>query len=885
MLSGTLILIVLLLASVALSISNNGIVRGEKINDEETFVSCQDTFLKIFIDVSKQLTHEAGVFVNSIHLNNKVKLKTKGKLDDSNLKGGIMDNPITNADKLSNYILLYGFNIMFPKLNIVSEEKLVIPNEDKLMMGELLALKLRIKQYANKKLLSLNKVLNKCMDRNNRVTTTFDFSEYTMWLDPLDATKEYSEHDKKLVKYVSIMSCMGYKGKPVGGLIYFPFTTKTYWAYRESNSKDSKIHTWKNTFQDIPKKFHINNINKDTKLIDGKQKRIIDLIYSRSHDGGVVGDVNKRTGFHVDKSIKAAGSGYKMTQVALNGIDPAKESNGLDKINQLVYAHNTKIKKWDVCAGDAILKSMNGITMDWGGDEIDYSYESPKIIDKGLIAVKYNANMLKKYLDSKEENFKEINFTIFQQFMLNIAFFAMVMLLSKNKHSIRMCLMSLYRNDKNIDSSLRGVDRQSNTKSNSKSRIYKIINDAMQFLLHGTKTSEDEINRLGEKLDIIKRDIENGNNTKRPITTTNYDNKYNDKSESASINSTNQYVRSLLFSAVGLQACYLLWGICQENIMSQEFQHTVHLNESHYFKHSQFIVFANRLFAFTAAFCLHMYQTKRGGNSNDKSRSSPWPPFYLFSFSSLSNSLSSYCQYEALKYLSFPFHVVFKSSKLIPVMIMGYIINKKVYKRVEYVASIFISFGIYIFSQGGGQGKNKSKKPHNSKVDALSLTLSPSPTIEQVESNLELVNIGIFLMILYITFDAFTSNWQSRLFKKYKVNKLQIMIGINFWSALLIFTSISISGEMHDAIKFFQTHHVAAFYSLVVLCISGTLGQFFIYHTIKTFGPLIFSIIMATRQIFSIVLSCIIFQHTLNIYSVIGSVIVFLSIGMRIYYK
>ena len=32
-----------------------------------------------------------------------------------------MDDPITNADKLSNYILLYGFNIVFPKLNIVSE--------------------------------------------------------------------------------------------------------------------------------------------------------------------------------------------------------------------------------------------------------------------------------------------------------------------------------------------------------------------------------------------------------------------------------------------------------------------------------------------------------------------------------------------------------------------------------------------------------------------------------------------------------------------------------------------------------------------------------------------------------------------------------------------
>ena len=51
-------------------------------------------------------------------------------------------------------------------------------------------------------------------------------------------------------------------------------------------------------------------------------------------------------------------------------------------------------------------------------------------------------------------------------------------------------------------------------------------------------------------------------------------------------------------------------------------------------------------------------------------------------------------------------------------------------------------------------------------------------------------------MILYVCFDAFTSNWQSKLFKKHKVSKMQLMIGINFWSALFIFISITSSGEM-----------------------------------------------------------------------------------------
>ena len=52
-------------------------------------------------------------------------------------------------------------------------------------------------------------------------------------------------------------------------------------------------------------------------------------------------------------------------------------------------------------------------------------------------------------------------------------------------------------------------------------------------------------------------------------------------------------------------------------------------------------------------------------------------PFHKYAFASFSNIMSSWCQYEALKYVSFPTQVVSKSSKLIPVMIMGKILADK----------------------------------------------------------------------------------------------------------------------------------------------------------------------------------------------------------------
>ena len=63
----------------------------------------------------------------------------------------------------------------------------------------------------------------------------------------------------------------------------------------------------------------------------------------------------------------------------------------------------------------------------------------------------------------------------------------------------------------------------------------------------------------------------------------------------------------------------------------------------------------------------------------------------------------------------------------------------------------------------------------------------------------------------------------------------------------------------------------------------GACGQLLIYYTIKTFGPLVFTIIMATRQLLSIVISCIIYGHTLSWKRIAGIIIVFGTIAVRIY--
>ena len=60
-----------------------------------------------------------------------------------------------------------------------------------------------------------------------------------------------------------------------------------------------------------------------------------------------------------EKIIRAGGAGYKIVELFNGGAES--------------YFHSGKIKKWDICAGEAILKSTcYGKMTDMNGEQIDY---------------------------------------------------------------------------------------------------------------------------------------------------------------------------------------------------------------------------------------------------------------------------------------------------------------------------------------------------------------------------------------------------------------------------------------------------------------------------------------------------------------------------------
>ena len=67
------------------------------------------------------------------------------------------------------------------------------------------------------------------------------------------------------------------------------------------------------------------------------------------------------------------------------------------------------------------------------------------------------------------------------------------------------------------------------------------------------------------------------------------------------------------------------------------------------------------------------------------------------------------------------------------------------------------------------------------------------------------------------------------------------------------------------------------------IAITSATGQLFIFYTIKKFGPVIFTIMMTTRQMISLVVSCMMFGHSLGQSSIVGAVVVFGVLLSQVY--
>ncbi|KAH1145490.1 hypothetical protein GLYMA_15G041700v4 [Glycine max] len=272
------------------------------------------------------------------------------------------------------------------------------------------------------------------------------------------------------------------------------------------------------------------------------------------------------------------------------------------------------------------------------------------------------------------------------------------------------------------------------------------------------------------------------------------------------------------FAVAGIMLTLVTYGVLQEKIMRVPYG-----AEKEYFKHSLFLVFCNRITTSAVSACSLLASKKA---------MDPVAPIYKYCLISVSNILTTTCQYE----------------------VWGALIMQKRYQGPDYLLAFLITLGcsVFILYPAGADMSPYSRGRENTVW-------------------------GVLLMVGYLGFDGFTSTFQDKLFRGYDMEIHNQIFYTTLCSCILSLTGLILQGHLIPAVEFVYNHH-DCFFDIALLSTVATVSQFFISYTIRTFGALTFATIMTTRQLVSIMLSCVWFAHPLSWEQWIGAVIVFGSL-------
>jgi len=284
----------------------------------------------------------------------------------------------------------------------------------------------------------------------------------------------------------------------------------------------------------------------------------------------------------------------------------------------------------------------------------------------------------------------------------------------------------------------------------------------------------------------------------------------------------------------GIIGFLVVYGLIQEKIMTIPYHGEM-------FRASVFLVFCNRVVAVIFAFSMML--VKREAKMHQA-------PIWKYAVVSVSNVAASSCQYEALKFVSFPVQMLGKSFKMMPVMMWGIAIAGKTYKLKDWIVAFIITFGVVMFLLTGSISSSHST--HSSFW-------------------------GLVLLACFLACDGLTSTMQEKVFKEHNTSKYNQMYYINMCSAVISIITLLITRNLFTAIAF-CAHHPRFIGDAIGLSAAAVAGQWCIYSQVKEFGALVFAATMNVRQVVSILISYIKYGHSITVWQVIALLLVFAAL-------
>ncbi|EEF42171.1 UDP-galactose transporter, putative [Ricinus communis] len=306
----------------------------------------------------------------------------------------------------------------------------------------------------------------------------------------------------------------------------------------------------------------------------------------------------------------------------------------------------------------------------------------------------------------------------------------------------------------------------------------------------------------------------------------------------------------LAFCVAGIWSAYIYQGVLQETLSTKRFG-----PDGKRFEHLAFLNLAQNVICLIWSYIMIKIWSR--------SSSGGGAPWWTYWSAGITNTIGPAMGIEALKYISYPAQVLAKSSKMIPVMLMGTLVYGIRYTFPEYLCTFLVAGGVSTFALLKTSSKTISKLAHPN------------------------APLGYGLCFLNLAFDGFTNATQDSLTARYpKTSAWDIMLGMNLWGT--IYNMIYMFGWPqaigYEAVQFCKQHPEAA-WDIFLYCLCGAVGQNFIFLTISRFGSLANTTITTTRKFVSIVVSSVLSGNPLSTKQWGCVVLVFSGLSYQIYLK
>ncbi|XP_038077782.1 solute carrier family 35 member B1-like [Patiria miniata] len=299
-------------------------------------------------------------------------------------------------------------------------------------------------------------------------------------------------------------------------------------------------------------------------------------------------------------------------------------------------------------------------------------------------------------------------------------------------------------------------------------------------------------------------------------------------------------VQALIVCFVGIFVCYFYYGILQEKITRSDYGNGETKERFNYFFCLVLVqCIINALFAKSV-----LLFSKPGKDTTTTK---------LYALCSITYLGAMVASNSALKYVSYPFQVLGKSCKPIPVMLLGVLLARKRYPLVKYLCVLLIVIGVAIFVY-------KDSKASSSVTESF-------------------FGYGEMLLILSLTLDGLTGVTQEKMRSEHQTGSHYMMANVNLWSIVYLTITVLVTGEVFEFLEFVSRYPYVV-WNILTFGVASALGQHFIFVTVTTFGPLTCSIMTTTRKFFTILGSVILFANPLVPRQWAGVLLVFTGLGL-----